>query len=207
MDQYANCGTILPKVCNFTNHEMSGKITAPVQCQARFNFNIEYIFLISCNLCFLWHRNGNAATKFGFFQAFQQLVWPFSGLFLALFLLKKSTFFSRQTDKNSWVVFVFFKKTGFSQPWWVVHLEVHLYPYMVCLDVIVRSIHVLNHLVTHSTFPAEIVEVDVCADVVDRYNCLLTKLTWGLVPVNTQPKVHRMLLLHRLLTQTPLLGL
>ena len=29
--------------------------------------------------------------------------------------------------------------------------------------------------------------VDVCADIVDRYNCLLTNLTWGLVPVNTQP--------------------
>ena len=33
MDQYANCGTNLPKVCNFTNHEMSGKINAPVQCK------------------------------------------------------------------------------------------------------------------------------------------------------------------------------
>jgi len=30
MDQYANCGTSLPKVCNFTNHEKSGKISAPV---------------------------------------------------------------------------------------------------------------------------------------------------------------------------------
>jgi len=30
MDQYTNCGTILAKVCNFTNHENTGKISAPV---------------------------------------------------------------------------------------------------------------------------------------------------------------------------------
>jgi len=44
MDQYANCGTILPKVCNFTNHEKSGKINAPGQCQARSNNFEEFIF-------------------------------------------------------------------------------------------------------------------------------------------------------------------
>jgi len=37
MDQYAKYGTILPKVCHFTNHEKTRKISAPVQCQARFN--------------------------------------------------------------------------------------------------------------------------------------------------------------------------
>jgi len=46
MDKYANYGTILPKVCNFTNHEKSGKISAPVQCQARFNLNFEEKILI-----------------------------------------------------------------------------------------------------------------------------------------------------------------
>jgi len=41
MDQYGNRGTILAKVCNFTNHEKSGKISAPVQCQARVNLNFK----------------------------------------------------------------------------------------------------------------------------------------------------------------------
>jgi len=61
MDQCENCGTILPKVRNFTNHEKSGKINAPVQCQARFNLNFEENFLYILS------------------------VWPFYGLFLALF--------------------------------------------------------------------------------------------------------------------------
>jgi len=41
MDQNANCGTILPKMCHFTKHEKSGKISAPVQCQGRFHLNFE----------------------------------------------------------------------------------------------------------------------------------------------------------------------
>jgi len=41
MDQYANYGTIVPSVCNFINHEKSGKISTPIQCQARFNLNFE----------------------------------------------------------------------------------------------------------------------------------------------------------------------
>jgi len=41
---YANCGIILPKLCNFTNHVKSGVISAPVQCQARFNLNFEEFF-------------------------------------------------------------------------------------------------------------------------------------------------------------------
>jgi len=41
IDHYAHCGPTVPKVCNFTNHEKSGKINAPVQCQARFNSNFE----------------------------------------------------------------------------------------------------------------------------------------------------------------------
>jgi len=44
------------------------------------------------------------------------------------------------------------------------------------------------------------------ADVVDLYNYLLTSPTWGLIPVNTQRKAHRMRLLHHLLAQTPTLG-
>jgi len=44
MDQYANCDTIVPKACDFTNHEKSGKISAPVQCQARFNPKFEENF-------------------------------------------------------------------------------------------------------------------------------------------------------------------
>jgi len=41
MVQYANCGTILAKVYNFTNHETTGQISAPVQCQARHNHNFK----------------------------------------------------------------------------------------------------------------------------------------------------------------------
>jgi len=59
---------------------------------------------------------------------------------------------------------------------------------------------------TNSTFPAEIVEGDVLADVVDRYNYPLTNLTWGLIPVSTQQKVHWMRFSHHLLAQTPRLG-
>jgi len=41
IDHYANCGPAEPKVC----HEKSGKISAPVQCQARFNSNFEETFV------------------------------------------------------------------------------------------------------------------------------------------------------------------
>jgi len=41
MDKYANWGAMLPNVCDFTNHEKSGQISAPVQCQTRFNLNFE----------------------------------------------------------------------------------------------------------------------------------------------------------------------
>ena len=62
----------------------------------------------------------------------------------------------------------------------------------------------LSH--THSTFPAEIMEDGVRADVVDRYDYLLTSPTWALIPVNTLQKAHRMRLLHHLLAQMPTLG-
>jgi len=54
MDRYANRGIILPKLCNFTNHEKSGKISisAPVQCQAIFNFHFKENFF-GCNSYFL----------------------------------------------------------------------------------------------------------------------------------------------------------
>ena len=55
----------------------------------------------------------------------------------------------------------------------------------------------------HSTFPAEIVEGNVRANVVDRYNYPLTNLTWGLIPVSTQQKVYRMRFLHHVSAQTP----
>jgi len=40
MDQYANCGTIVSKVCNLTNHEKSKKhqVWVPMQSQARLSF-------------------------------------------------------------------------------------------------------------------------------------------------------------------------
>jgi len=94
MDKYANCGTILPKVCNFTNHEKSGKISAPVQCQARFNLNFEENFFDILNFdVFCDKEMAIPQIKFGFFLAFKQSVWPFSGLFSALFgfLLKFSS--------------------------------------------------------------------------------------------------------------------
>jgi len=94
MDQHANCGTILSKMCNFTNHEKSGKISAPVKCQARFNLNLKKIFLYSCNLdvfcdkgmtmpqikfgCFLWTLN----SRFGLFLAFFSIVWIFIEIFI-----------------------------------------------------------------------------------------------------------------------------
>ena len=60
-NQHANCGTILPKVCNFINHEKSGKIRSSVQCQERFNLKFKEK---NCWFrCFLWQRNGNAANK------------------------------------------------------------------------------------------------------------------------------------------------
>jgi len=87
IDLYANCLHYLRRVCNFTNHEKSRKISAPVQCQARFNLNFEEKnFWYACNLRVFCDK-GMAIPhiKFGFFLAFKQLVWPFSGLFLALF--------------------------------------------------------------------------------------------------------------------------
>jgi len=45
IDQYANCGPTVPKVCNCTNHEKSWKISTPVQCQARFTSNFEEKFV------------------------------------------------------------------------------------------------------------------------------------------------------------------
>jgi len=99
-DQYANCCTIVRRVCNFTNHEKSRKISASVQCQARFNLNFEeknFDMLVICVFC----DKGMAIPhiKLGVFLAFKQSVWPFSGLFLALFgfLLK---FSSRNPDFN-----------------------------------------------------------------------------------------------------------
>jgi len=72
VDQDANCRTVVPKVCNFTKHEKSGKISASVQCQARFNLNFEEkLFAYACNLdVFCDKRNGNTANE----------VWLFSGL-------------------------------------------------------------------------------------------------------------------------------
>jgi len=83
MDQYANCGTILSKVCNFTNHEKSGKISAPVQCQAWCNLNFEEKFWYFCNFDVFCDK-GMAIPQinFGFF-------WPLNsrfGLFLVSFL-------------------------------------------------------------------------------------------------------------------------
>ena len=74
MDQYANYGTIVPKVCNLTNHANSEKHQhwAPVQCQARLNINFEKNFLwYSCNLdVSLWQRNGNTTKNLAFCLAF-----------------------------------------------------------------------------------------------------------------------------------------
>jgi len=70
MDQYANCGTIVPKVCNLTKHEKPES-------------NLD----VFCD-------KGRAIpqTKFDLFLAFQS-VWTLSGLFFALFgfLLKLSS--------------------------------------------------------------------------------------------------------------------
>jgi len=46
---YPKCA-ISPKVCNFTNHKNSTKISALVQYQARFILISEENFLCSCNL-------------------------------------------------------------------------------------------------------------------------------------------------------------
>jgi len=49
MDQCANCGTLVPKVCNFTvtiyeKPETSDQWWAPAQGQARLNVNFETSF-------------------------------------------------------------------------------------------------------------------------------------------------------------------
>jgi len=93
-DQYANCGTTVPKVCNFTNHEKSGKISVPAQCHERFNLNFKENFFDILNLDVFCDKGmAIPQIRFGFFLAFEQYVWPFSDLFLALFgyLLKFSS--------------------------------------------------------------------------------------------------------------------
>jgi len=50
MDQYTNCGTILAKVCNFTNHEKTGKISAPVSAKQDFIFISKKMFFDIFNL-------------------------------------------------------------------------------------------------------------------------------------------------------------
>jgi len=53
VDQYANCGTIVPKVCNLPNHGNSEKhqYWAPVQGQARLNLSFgENLLWYICNL-------------------------------------------------------------------------------------------------------------------------------------------------------------
>ena len=77
-DQYANCGTTIPKMCNFTNHEKSGKISAPVQCHARFNLNFKENFFDIHNLDVFCDKGmAIPQIRFGFFLTFEQCVWPF----------------------------------------------------------------------------------------------------------------------------------
>jgi len=89
----ANCGIILPKLCNFTNHEKSGKISASVQCQARFPLNFEEnLFLYSCNLdIFCDKRMAIPQIKLvfsGLLTVGLALFWPLSivWLFLEVFI-------------------------------------------------------------------------------------------------------------------------
>ena len=95
MDKYANCGTILPKVCNFTNHEKSRKISAPAQCQARIILISKKNFFYSyyLNVLFVTKEGQYHKYSLAFFLTFEQSIWPFSDLLLALFgfLLKFSS--------------------------------------------------------------------------------------------------------------------
>ena len=85
---------LLHAECAISQTEKSRKISAPVQRQAIFNLNFEEKIGYACNLCALCDK-GMAILhiKCGFFLAFKQVVWPFSGVFLALFgfLLKFSS--------------------------------------------------------------------------------------------------------------------
>ena len=93
MDKYANCGTILPKVCNLTNHEKSGDISAPVQCQARINLRFEEKIWYSCNLDVFCDKGMAIPQTVGL---------AFFGLFFALFgfLLKFSSGNPALNDKR-----------------------------------------------------------------------------------------------------------
>jgi len=69
MDQHAKCGN---NVWNLTNHEKSGKISAPVQCQARFNVTFEEnnFDILVIWMCFCDKGMAIPEIKFGFFLAF-----------------------------------------------------------------------------------------------------------------------------------------
>jgi len=94
IDQHANCCTIVRRVCNFTNHESQGRSVLQYNAKQDLILISKKKFWYACNLCVFCDK-GMAIPhiKFGFFLAFKQLVWPFSGLFLALFgfLLKFSS--------------------------------------------------------------------------------------------------------------------
>jgi len=83
MDKYANRGTILPKVCNFTNHEKSGRSVLQYNAKQDLILISKRNFLCSCNLDVFCDRGmAILQIKFGFFLAFEQSAWPFLASFL-----------------------------------------------------------------------------------------------------------------------------
>ena len=80
--------TVAPlyQVCDVTNQEKSGTISASVQCQARFSLNFEEKFWYSCNLdVFCDKRMAILQIKFGYFSGLETVGLAFFGLFFALF--------------------------------------------------------------------------------------------------------------------------
>jgi len=87
--------------------------TLNFECYTRYN---KLLLCNSENSHIAWWNKNN--SKWGFSVIIKKRTKNLVSFF-------KNPFCSRQTQKT--VVFLKNKQTGFSQPWWVVHLEVHLH--------------------------------------------------------------------------------
>ena len=104
MDKYANCGTILTKVCNFTNHEKSGICGKKDVGRSVFQYKAKQDLILiskrnfwcSCNLDVFCDRGmAILQIKFGFFSGLLNsrlgLFWPLFcivWLFIEIFIWK-----------------------------------------------------------------------------------------------------------------------
>jgi len=82
VDQYTNSGTISAKLCNFTNHEKTGKISVPVSAKQDLIFISKKMFFDIFDLDVFVAKEWQYRKKSLFF------FWPLNrhfGLFLAAF--------------------------------------------------------------------------------------------------------------------------